>query len=467
MLSRVLDIFMGLLGFLFLMLMLPVIGLLIKLDSEGPVFYRCDRVGKDGNVFKMFKFRTMYETRTPLGASVSPQGDPRVTQVGRLLRRSKLNEFPQFLNVLRGDMTLVGPRPEAPDLAEVYPTQARAIFAVKPGLVGPNQILGRNEEECYPPNVDPAKYYIQKILPAKLPLDLEYIQNKSLFLDLKYIFLAAMVTITGAISWQQLRDNLGQISLLITDTVCCLLSFQLAYFFQFRAMLPLGPHPGAWKILPYILLVRLPILACLGCYQIVIRYFGLSDVKQLFWGVSLGSVGLIMVTWFSGLSLADYGRTVFLLDWLMLTLLLSGYRAMIKSVEWHRSNNKKKVNNFKPRRVLIWGAGDEGRWCLRYLDQNSRAYEVVGFIDENPKMRHRRIDGLKVLGNHHHLDVLVPLHEIQEIFIASTEVTASQLAHAGEIHHQRSITLTRFVPRTTRQLTPTPERVKLVAHSAG
>jgi lipopolysaccharide/colanic/teichoic acid biosynthesis glycosyltransferase len=465
MLTRTLDICLALFGLLILMLMLPVIGLLIKFDSEGPVFYRCDRVGKNGKIFKMLKFRTMYETSTPLGASVSAQGDPRVTQIGRFLRRTKLNEFPQFLNILKGDMTLVGPRPESPDLAAAYPPEAHAIFSVKPGLAGPNQILGRNEEERYPQGVDPTKYYIQAILPLKLPLDLEYIQNKSLLLDLKYLFLVVKVTITGAINWQYVRDNLSQISLLITDSLCCLLSFQLAFFFRFKELLPLGPHPAAWEILPLILLIRLPLLAYFGGYQTVIRYLGLSDLKQLFLGVSLGSIGLLMGAWLAGFSLAVYGRTVFALDWLCLILLLCGYRALIKSVQLYH-DNKKKVNNSKPRRALIWGAGDEGRWCLRYLGQNPDPYEVVGFIDGNPKMRNRTIDGLKVLGNHYHLDVLVRLHEIQEIFIAGPGVSDSQMDIVRELHDQGSITLTRFVPRTIMRLTPTPKRVTLV-RSAG
>ena len=130
----------------------------------------------------------MYETPMQLGPSVSAHGDPRVTAVGRILRRSKLNEFPQFINILKGEMTLVGPRPESPDLAVGYPPEARKIFTIKPGLVGPNQIMGRNEEESYPPGVDHKRYYIEHILPKKLPLDLEYIDDKSFLKDISTSF---------------------------------------------------------------------------------------------------------------------------------------------------------------------------------------------------------------------------------------------------------------------------------------
>lgn len=115
MFTRILDIIVSLVGFLFLLFILPWVALLIKIDSRGPIFHRCNRVGRGGKIFKMYKFRTMFETPVNLGPSVSPRGDPRVTSVGRVLRRLKLNEFPQFINVLKGDMSLIGPRPEAPD----------------------------------------------------------------------------------------------------------------------------------------------------------------------------------------------------------------------------------------------------------------------------------------------------------------------------------------------------------------
>ena len=153
MLKRFIDILLSLIGILLALPFFPFIALLIKLESKGPVFYLGERVGKDGKTFKMYKLRTMYHLPVSIGASVCPAGDPRVTPMGRLLRRTKLNEVPQLLNVLKGDMTLVGPRPESPDLAAFYPPYAKEIFTVKPGLVGPNQILGRNEEEWYPPGL--------------------------------------------------------------------------------------------------------------------------------------------------------------------------------------------------------------------------------------------------------------------------------------------------------------------------
>ena len=234
--KRCIDLVLACIGLILVLPFFPLIALLIKLDSWGPVLYRCDRIGKDGKRFKMYKFRTMYETTLPVWASVSPEGDPRVTPFGRILRRTKINELPQLLNVLKGEMTFVGPRPEAPDLAALYPAHARAIFTVTPGLVGPNQILGRNEEEWYPPDVDPQQYYIEEILPKKLPLDLEYVRHPSLAKDLHYLVLGLKETICKAISWKLVLQNKSQIYLLGTDVVLCIASFGLAHLWRFEGI---------------------------------------------------------------------------------------------------------------------------------------------------------------------------------------------------------------------------------------
>src|SRR6266566_3914373 len=142
MIKRAIDIFGSLIGMALAMSLFPFIALFIKMDSKGPVFFLCDRIGKDGKLFKMYKFRTMYETPVQLGASLSPADDPRVTRFGRFLRRTKLNELPQLINILIGEMTFVGPRPEAPDLAALYPSYAKGVFTVKPGSLVQTRFWG-------------------------------------------------------------------------------------------------------------------------------------------------------------------------------------------------------------------------------------------------------------------------------------------------------------------------------------
>jgi len=459
MLNRFLDILVSLVGLFILGLMLPVVALLIKMDSQGPVFYAGWRVGKDRKRFRMFKFRTMYETPQPLGVSVSPQGDPRVTPMGLWLRRLKLNEFPQFYNVLKGEMTLVGPRPEAPDMAEKYPPEAQAIFTVKPGLVGPNQILGRNEEELYPRGVDPTRFYLEEILPTKLPIDLEYIENKSLLKDLKYLFKGTWVTISGAISRQHLTDNVSQIVMLVADIIGCLASFTIAHLIRFEGFPMVWIKQSFLFILPLTVLTRIPVIFYLGGYQTLFRYLTLKDLKKVFQGVFLGSLLLVIVSYFSGALLKGYGRGVFIIDWLCLTMMLVGYRVVLKTLhQWYM----KEKNNGEPKRVaLIWGSGEQGLWCLRYLNQSQNPrYEVMGFIDDEIRLHHKRIDGLRVLGDHHHLDILTQLYRIEELFLAMPKVSPRQLESVQELCQRLNITILRFLPRTVQEISFPPPVVE-------
>lgn len=459
--NRFFDIFISLVGLLLLLLMLPWIALLIKLDSRGPVFFLCDRVGLGGKIFKMYKFRTMYQTDLPLGGSVSPQGDPRVTPGGRFLRRVKLNEFPQFINVLKGDMTLIGPRPEAPDLAAHYPASAKKIFSVKPGLAGPNQILGRNEEELYPPGEDPLKYYIEHILPRKLPLDLEYIDDPSLVKNLKYLFLSMKVTIFGAINRQHLIDNASQLFLILADIMLCIFALTLAHYLRYESFSKPILYQSFIRVLPWALLIRIPIFIYFGFYHTLIRHFSFYDIKVIFKGVTVSSLVLIGFILSSRLeTFAEYGRGVFLIDWFCLFNLLAGYRILLKKLFYHY---KAETNGQEhQRRVLIWGAGDGGEFCLRYLQkEKDKSYEIIGFIDDDPKKRSHRLNGVKVLGNREHLKILVQLYKIHEVFVAMPSAEAYEIKKALEICDSLGVDAKMFQLSATSYSQPFPDEVSV------
>jgi lipopolysaccharide/colanic/teichoic acid biosynthesis glycosyltransferase len=432
MIIRIIDIIISLIALLCLLIMLPFVALLIKLDSRGPVFYLCDRVGLNGKIFKMYKFRTMHETSGPLGPSVSTWGDPRVSAIGRVLRRLKLNEIPQFLNVLKGEMTLVGPRPEAPDLAAAYPEEAKLIFTVKPGLAGPNQILGRNEEELYPPGVDPVKFYIEHILPKKIPLDLEFIKDGSTLKIFKYLYLSVKVTLTGAINRQHLWENRSQIYLMLADTAACILSFSLAHLLRYENMFGRsGVHFYAFaKLLCWAVLVRLPIFTYFGFYHTLIRHLSIYDFKRIFQGVAFSSIILIALSFISGLTMGkppfgNYSRSVFLIDWLLLTIMLIGMRGLLK--KFYLSSNRDEVIQGQ-KNAIIWGAGDAGELCLFYQKKcKINAFNIVGFIDDDSSKRGKSLNGLKVLGDRHHLKILAKLYKIKEVLVAMPSATPAEL----------------------------------------
>jgi lipopolysaccharide/colanic/teichoic acid biosynthesis glycosyltransferase len=194
--KRALDLLISGPGLVLLCPLWLLLALWIKLDSSGPVLYRGKRVGRDGRPFHMYKFRTMVVGAERSGPAVTYRDDPRITKAGRFLRRTKLDELPQLLNVLRGEMGLVGPRPEDPVYVALYTPEQRQVLSVKPGVTGPTQLEYRNEASMLSgESVD--EDYVSRIMPEKLKLDLEYVRQRSLMLDLKILWRTARTLLFG------------------------------------------------------------------------------------------------------------------------------------------------------------------------------------------------------------------------------------------------------------------------------
>ncbi len=166
-----------------------LIGLLIKIDSEGTFFFKQIRVGLNGDEFSILKFRTMQDNRSEEGLQITiGNSDPRITTVGNVLRKSKLDELPQLINVFLGDMSFVGPRPEVPKYVSLYTQEQRKVLTIRPGITDLASIEYRNENELLKDASNPDDLYIKTIMPAKLKLNFEYIEKQSFFYDIKLIF---------------------------------------------------------------------------------------------------------------------------------------------------------------------------------------------------------------------------------------------------------------------------------------
>lgn len=189
MLKRSFDIFSSGLGLLLILPLLLVISIAIALSSKGGVFYRQRRVGLNGRPFDILKFRTMYVDSDRSGFLTVGDRDPRVTPIGYYLRKSKLDELPQLLNVLKGEMSVVGPRPEVPKYVALYSMEDRIVLSTRPGITDYASIYYRNENEILKIAENPEEKYIVDIMPVKLKLNKKYIDEKSLLVDLKIIFL--------------------------------------------------------------------------------------------------------------------------------------------------------------------------------------------------------------------------------------------------------------------------------------
>ena len=186
--KRLFDIVSSGIGLLCLAPVFVVMAIWIKLDSRGPVFYRQTRVGRYGRDFRIFKFRSM-RVGSDKGRQITVrERDPRITRSGYFIRRYKIDELPQLINVFLGDMSVVGPRPEVRKYVDLYSEEQRKVFQVRPGITDLASIKYRNENELLSQVDDPDTYYIDVIMPDKLAINLEYIRHQSFMGDIKIIF---------------------------------------------------------------------------------------------------------------------------------------------------------------------------------------------------------------------------------------------------------------------------------------
>lgn len=186
--KRAFDIIASGLGLIVLSPLFAVLAVWIKADSKGPVFYRQVRVGRDNKDFRLFKFRSMRPDSDKLGLITIGCHDPRVTRSGYYIRKYKFDEFPQLINVFKGDMSLVGPRPEVRKYVELYTPEQMRVLSVRPGITSLASIRYRNENDILAASDNPDRCYIEQVMPDKIKIDLEYVDRATLWNDIKLIF---------------------------------------------------------------------------------------------------------------------------------------------------------------------------------------------------------------------------------------------------------------------------------------
>ncbi|HHU66210.1 sugar transferase [Streptococcus sp.] len=182
--KRIFDFIASLIGVIIISPILIVVAICIKLDSKGNILFLQKRVGKNGEPFYIYKFRTMVTDAEKLGAQITVGKDSRITKVGAVLRKYKIDELPQLFNVLKGDMSLVGPRPEVPKYVELYTEEERKVLEVRPGITDLASLRYRDENDILAKVENPEEYYINVIMKDKLKLNLEYIEKSNIIFDI-------------------------------------------------------------------------------------------------------------------------------------------------------------------------------------------------------------------------------------------------------------------------------------------
>ena len=421
--KRAVDFTVAATAMFFLWPLFAVIALLIKLDSKGPVFFRQERAGRNSTTFRIFKFRTMIVGAYRSGARLTVKRDPRITQVGGVLRWTKLDELPQLLNVLFGDMSLVGPRPEDPYFVNFYSPEQREVLSVKPGLIGPSQMAGRDEVEMYPEGVeDTEKYYIEHILPAKLERDLNYVRTSTTWGDLKYLVSGAFGVLTSQFKQSFFARSRARLALLGMDLGLIGISYVLANFIHFDWHLPTKAWPYVLQTLFWSVALKPPIFIYYGLYQRATRWVGRRDLAAIVKAVSLSSAMVVAVTYFTGLQ--AHSRAVFIVDWALLIFLMCGLRFTVRHV---LSGGKREGNSGGPYvRVLVAGSGHGGEGILRSLLEDPRSrFLPVGIIDHEPHRWGALIHGIRVMGGANDIALAASTHRVEMVLVALADMDPS------------------------------------------
>ncbi|HEY5270488.1 MAG TPA: sugar transferase [Anaerolineales bacterium] len=438
--KRLFDLALSALGVLVLSPLVLVIAIRIKRESPGPVFFLGLRMGRGGKVFKIQKFRTMREDpESYTGPRITAGDDKRITPVGRWLRDTKINELPQLWNVLRGEMSLVGPRPEDPEVAKSWPSDVfQEILSVRPGITSPASVLYRHEEKSLT-SENVMDDYLRKILPDKQRLDLLYVRTRSFISDLDIIFITLVSLFPSATEKKIPEDSLYSgfmanflrryISWFVVDS---LIAFIAAGFvgFLWRLNSPLdlgwGTSIGVAAAMALIFSV---VNSLLGLGRVSWRKAPPYLVFDLALSSGLAVILIFAIDWFWPVrNLIPPGMVIELGVFALIGFIATRYRQRLITGLAYRWLQLRPQTRMLGERLLIVGAGDCGQlagWLLQKSDLSS-AFIVVGMVDDDPHKRNMRIGGLSVIGSTRDLPALVERNNIGVILYAITRINPSE-----------------------------------------
>ncbi len=477
MLKRAFDFVVALLGLIVLSPFFIIIARLIRRDTPGPVFYWGPRVGKNGRIFQMVKFRTMYENPDSYnGPRLTAQGDARITPLGLWLRDTKINELPQLWNVLIGDMSLVGPRPEDPDIAKSWPEEAGSkITSIRPGITSPASILYRDEEKLLSQKGSLDEYY-KSILPEKIRLDLLYVHHHSFFSDLDTIFWTLFILVP---SWAKLNipethffaGPIARISHRYVSWFLIDLLTSLAVI-GFSAIIWRTQFPLNWGV-KYIFLLGV-ILAML--------FSGVNSItglNRIVWthSTSADAIGLILSSGFVTVLILGLNYLELKVEWLGLpslpklmivgigvmsgaSFIITRYRLLLLRViaDWWLSLRRN--NMVLGERVLVVGDGEAGQIATWLLSRPMyrTAFSVVGVInDDDPSRDGMKFYGYRMLGTLKDIPKVIRLYDVGVILSTTPAESRKTNEHLFDLCRKNNLRLiflndlTRMVERQETQ----------------
>ena len=441
MMKRGCDVAIAVLALLVSWPLWVVVGALIKLDTPGPIFFRQIRVGKGLRPFSIYKFRTMVKDAPVKGAPITIGQDARVTRVGRVLRRTKLDELPQLLNILKGDMSLVGPRPEVPRYVTLFKEDYAEILTVRPGLTDLASLKYIDESTVLAAAESPDEEYETVILPEKVRLARFYVRHQSLILDLAIISQTILCLLKVPLVVCDMSDmhiplrsgSPNTRSKVVTiilkwrrplivslDIGLIILANYLAFWLRFDGNIPAMEWGLFVQLLPWLVVVRGVVFFAFRLNEGLWRYTSLWDLQNIVTGVMTSTLLFYgLAHWAMGVT--EYPRSIFVIDAILLIGFTTGVRLPRRMM--------REAVIFRPKKkVLIIGAGDTGERIVREMKMNGGArYQPIGFIDDQVSLLNKRIHGVKVLGGRKDLGNILSSERPDEVVLALPHVTPEVL----------------------------------------
>ncbi|MGZ8377122.1 MAG: polysaccharide biosynthesis protein [Gemmatirosa sp.] len=435
---RTLDVIVSALALVALAPALAVVALLVRLADGGPALFRQERIGRGGRPFRMLKFRTMTVDAERTGALLTADGDARVTAVGRVLRRSKLDELPQLWNVLRGDMALVGPRPEVARYVAHYGPAERTLLDRRPGITDPASLAYINEGAQLAAADDPERHYVEALLPAKLAMNLAYAARATVWSDVA-VLARTVAAIAGrlvprvVLHWPRLLDTRN---LVVADllrrrrwviaaivVVLTVAGYASAYLLRYDFLVPASAARTLWQTVPLLLAVRLTVYAHYGLFRGYWQHFGFQDLLSVV--AAATSSSLLFAVALLGLQvLPDVGRAILVLDWLIAIAMTGGAHFAARLVR----ERYVPLRGRPGRRALVVGAGEAAERLLRLCQHDARLdIRPVCLVDDAPRHAGQRLHGVPVVGTTDEVAAAAERHRVELIVIAVPSASAEEM----------------------------------------
>ena len=435
MIKRVVEILVACLLLILCAPIMAFIAILIRLESDGPIFFKQIRMGKGFLHFHRLKFRTMMHVVSPNVNKVGMNGEQHFTRIGRILRQFKLDELPQLFNIVIGDMSFVGPRPELPYYVDKFREEYRKILAVRPGLMDLaflryTDALPFVKGHAVKPHIAEATY-ISETLPEKIKLSKLYLEHASFLFDMAVIgqtFLNMLGLRSVLLKMRASQDSAKEgflhessalkfvlrhrrILVVTFDLGLIVLANYAAFWLRFDGHISVSDYQLFTDMLPWLLVIRGASFMLFSLNEGLWRYVSIWDVKKIFIGVMLGTLAFYSIVYW-GIGETSYPRSVFVIDSILLIGFLVGLRLVVRLFR-----ERKVLSQMK--RVLIIGAGDVGAKIVREMQtQPSCSYAPVGFIDDDPSKWGKRIHGVKVLGSRQNLHGILSSFDPEEVLVA-------------------------------------------------